>query len=173
MKRLLAVTVMVFALSVFIFPLAGAEYKGDTIDKIRLIDADIPQGFVYGSVPPFAKKVLKGNPWKMDREAIKRLAGKIYPDGNYMKIEDIHVSILARNSTPYGDDIVCYIIVYKNISESKPEIKKIMDYAGFNRDRVIVLSRENMVVFLHVDDVTDFPLIRDMARKIEDRLNQL
>lgn len=173
MKKLMPVLLTIFTSLFAIFPLAGAEYNGDVIEKIRIINEDIPTGFIYGSIPPFAKKVLKENPWKMDKNAIRKLTDKVYPDGNYSKISDIHISILTRNNTPYGDDVVCYIILFKNISESRSEIKKITDFAGFNKDRVIVITRDNMVVFLHVDDVADFPLIRKIAAKIQDRLNQL
>jgi hypothetical protein len=86
-------------------------------------------------------------------------------------VSAIHVTILARNNTPYGDDIVCYIIVFNDSSEAKAELKKLADFAGYNSDRVIVLARENMAVFLHVDDADDLPLIRDIAGKLEERLN--
>ena len=32
---------------------------------------------MYGMIPDFAKKILKGNPWNMDRAAIKKLSDKL------------------------------------------------------------------------------------------------
>ncbi len=171
-KRVLPIisTMLVFF---FLMPLAGAEYKGTIIDQIRLAVGDIPQGFVYGNIPPFAQRVLRENPWKFDRAAIKRLTREIYPDGDPGRVSDIHMTILTRPATPFGDDIVCYIIVYNDMASAKNEIKKITDFVGYNSDRAIVSVRENVVVFLHVDDVDDFPVIREMMEKIGGRLDNL
>lgn len=172
MKKLVILLFLTAVSVVFLSPLAGAQYTGGIVEKIRLSSGDIPQGFAYGNIPPFAKKILKENPWSMDKSAIRALTSRIYPGGESARVSAIHVTILARNYTPYGDDIVCYIIVFNDSSEAKAELKKLTDFAGFNSDRVIVLSRENMAVFLHVDDADDFPLIRDMAGKLEERLNK-
>ena len=91
--------------------------SADGKNKIKLLKSDIPDGFIYGSVPEFAKKVLKNNPWEMDKNAIRKLADMIYPGGDYSRISGIHVSILAKQERPYGDDIVCYIIYYKDFVE--------------------------------------------------------
>ncbi|HSV96651.1 MAG TPA: hypothetical protein VLM75_06920 [Spirochaetota bacterium] len=171
-KRALPVVSSILML-LLIMPLAGAEYKGTIIDQIRLAVNDIPQGLVYGSIPPFAQRVLRENPWKFDRAAIKRLTKEIYPDGDPDRVADIHMTILTRPATPFGDDIVCYIIVYNNMTSAKNEIKKITDFVGYNSDRAIVSVRENIVVFLHADDIDDFPVIREMMKKIGERLDNL
>jgi hypothetical protein len=171
MKKYLTLFISVVCAVLFIFPLAGAEFKGDVIDRIKLSGDDIPQGFTYGNLPPFARKVLKENPWKMDRGAIKTLAPKIYPGGDGSKISAMYVAILARTERPFGDDMVCYIIIYNDTRTAADEIKKLSDFVRYNNDRAIVLSRENMAVFLHVDDITNFPLLGAMASRIEARLD--
>lgn len=173
MKNRVLPAVSILLMLLFILPLAGAEYKGTIIDQIRLAGADIPQGFVYGNIPPFAKRVLRENPWKFDRAAINRLTREIYPDGDPGKVADIHMTILTRPATPFGDDIVCYIIVYNDMSSAKNEIKKITDYVGFNSDRAVFSVRENVVVFMHADDIDDFPVVREMMKKLGERLDNL
>ena len=128
---------------------------------------------MYGLIPEFAKKLLKSNPWYMDNTAIKKLSDKIYPGGNYTRITSIHVTIIAKNETPHGDDIVCYIIQYKDMGSAKEEIRKIAEYIGYNRDRAILNVKDNIVVFLHVDDTNNFHYIQEMDRKIKDRMNNL
>ncbi len=145
----------------------GQSAKG--INKIKFLKSDIPDGFIYGSVPQYAKKVLKKNPWEMDGTAIKKLANRIYPGGDYSKISGIHVSILAKQNRPFGDDIVCYIIYYRDMISAKGEIRKIKEFAGYNQDRVIVHTKDNCVIYLHVDDAKDFPLIFKMGEKIKER----
>jgi len=171
MKRFLTVFMLICVSIFLVLPLEGAEYKGDIIDRIKLNQNDLPSGFTFGSVPPNAKKVIKENPWKMDKEAIKRLASHIYPGGDPLKIANIHITIMTHPTTPYGDDMVCYIIVYNDNSSAKGEMKKLVEFAGFNSDRVIVLSRENMAIYLHVDDTKNFPLLKDIALKLEGRID--
>lgn len=170
-RALPAITIMLSLF--FILPLAGAEYRGNIIDQIRLAENEIPQGFVYGNIPPFAKRVLRENPWKFDRAAINRLTREIYPDGDAGKVADIHMTILTRPVTPFGDDIVCYIIVYSSMATARNEIKKITDFVGYNSDRAIVSIRENVVVFMHADNINDFPLVRDIMKKLGERLDNL
>jgi hypothetical protein len=60
----------------------------------------------------------------MDRPAIKKLTARIYPGGDYNRIRGMHMTIMSRKKNPYGDDIVCYIILYKDASSAKEELKK-------------------------------------------------
>ncbi|MCP4761360.1 MAG: hypothetical protein GY870_06235 [archaeon] len=147
-----------------------ASNGSNVINKIKLIKSDIPDGFIYGKIPKFAKKVLKENPWEMDKDAIKKLAEKVYPGGDYSKISGMYVGILAKKDTPFGDDIVCYIILYRDSASAKGEIKKIREFAGFNGDRVIVETKNNLAVYLHVDDTKYFHLIEKINTKIKERL---
>lgn len=159
---------------VFALPLNGiSDYGVDIIKQIRLSDSDIPEGYTYGKVPTFARKTLKGNPWMMDDNAIKRLTKRIYPEGNYTKVLKIHVTILADKETPYGDDIVCYIILFKDSHSAKGEIRKITRFIEFNRHRAVMVKRMNLVVFYHVDDTKDFHHIRRFAAKLESALKTL
>ena len=151
----------------------SSQLKVDTIDAIKITPSDIPQGFMYGKVPAPYQKTLKDNPWMMDRAAIKRLADKIYPGGDFNKIAGIHVSILANKKTPLGDDIVCYMILYNNIKSAQDEIKKMNEFVGYNRDRALILTKENLAVIFFVDDIDNFHYIQDLARMIEDRMKNI
>jgi hypothetical protein len=151
----------------------GATSGNDLFDKVKLLNTDIPDGFIYGIVPKYAKDMIKDNPWELDQAAIKKLADQIYPGGDYSKISGIHVSILAKKSAPFGDDIVCYIILFKDAKAANDEIKKMSEFAGFNQDRVIIETKNNLAVYLHVDDVRDYPLIRAISEKIRERLKNI
>jgi hypothetical protein len=162
------------SLLIFALPINGiSEYDVDIINKIRLSDSDIPEGYMYGKIPTFARDVLKGNPWMMDDNAIKRLTKRIYPEGNYNRVLKIHITILAGKETPYGDDIVCYIILYKDSHAARDELKKISRFVEFNKDRAILVKKMNLVVFFHVDDTKDFHHIRKIANRLEDTLKSL
>jgi len=164
--------VSIISILAICFSTGMAKYGTDIVSKIKPIKDDIPAGFTYGKIPIFAKKVLKDNPWMMDKNAIKKLADKIYPDGNYNKISGIHVTIMTRHNNPFGDDIVCYIILYNNISSARAEIEKMTKFAEFNQDRVIVLAQDNVAVYLHVDDVDNFHFIKQIANHIEERISK-
>ncbi len=173
MKRVLSSSAFIVVL-ILAVPLSGlSEYGVDVFEKVRLMEQDIPEGYIFGKIPPFARKVLKGNPWMMDSQAIQRLTKMIYPDGNYAMIKSIHVTILADKKTPFGDDIVCYIILYHNSHTAKDEIKKIAQYVDFNSDRAVLIMKMNLVVFFHVDAVKDFHHIKGYAQKIESVLKNL
>ncbi len=130
---------------------------------------DIPQGFMYGIIPDTYKTTLKSNPWEFDGAAIQKLAGKIYPGGDFKQIAGIHVTIIARKETPHRDDIVCYIIQYKDNIAARDEIKKISEYAGYNQDRALLHVKNNMVIFLFVDNVNNFQVLQELDKKITDR----
>lgn len=156
---------------VFISELPGITQHGNEIfNRIKLTDSDIPDGFMYGQIPDFASNVLKQNPWEMDREAIQKLSDKIYPGGDYNNISGIYVTILASTATPHGDDIVCYIILYKDSAAAKDELKKISEYVGYNKDRAIINTINNIVVYLHVDDTKNFHYIEKMNGVLKKRL---
>lgn len=148
---------------VFITESPGITRLGNEIfDRIKLTDSDIPKGFTYGQIPEFAVDVFKKNPGEMDKKAIQKIADDIYPGGDYNNIAGIHVTILARTETPHGDDIVCYIILYKDAAAAREELKKITEYVGYNKDRAILHSVDNLVFFLHVDDTKNFHYIEEM-----------
>lgn len=151
--------------------LSAATNQVSLFDKIKISNLDIPSGFMYGKIPDFAQNVLKENPWGLDRPAINRLAKNIYPGGNSVYIKEIHMTILTRTSQPYGDDIVCYMILYRDKSTAKTEISKIQEYVKYNSDRAILKFKDNIAVFIHADDVQDYDLIFQLSKKIEERLN--
>jgi hypothetical protein len=86
---------------------------------------------------------------------------------------NMHVSIITRKSKPFGDDIVCYLILYKDAKAAKEEIKKVTEFTGYNSDRCILLVKENLAAFLFVDDVGNFHHLRDLAVILEERIKNL
>jgi hypothetical protein len=163
-----------FSLILSIIPVSGSpSFKKNIFEKIYPSTADIPEGFMYGKVPRIYQNVLKGNPWQMDSDAIRRLADKVYPGGNYSSINAMHVSIITNKNAPFGDDIVCYLILFNGGDAAKNEIKKINQFASYNTDRVIVITKDNLAVFLLVDEVDNFHYIKSLATMIEERVNQL
>lgn len=175
MNKKLSITILILlsALTISISTVASGMYKSTDIEKIKIQKQDIPDGFAYGQIPKFAQRVLKGNPWAFDRPAINRLTERIYPGGNSRSIKEIHMSIIARKETPFGDDIVCYIILYKDMSSAKKEISKVSDYVKHNSDRAMYLTQDNLIVFLHADNTDHFSKVRKIADKIQSRLNSL
>ncbi len=173
MKRLFYLFLVSLALVVLPGGYAFPDFNTAKIERIKFTDEDIPSGFVYGKIPRFYKHILKGNPWTMDRTAIQKLASRIYPGGDSSSISTIHMAIVANKKTPFGDDIVCYVFLFRDSSSAKKEIQKINDFTKYNSDRAIVLSRENMAVFLHVDDINNFRLIQGIADNFRTRLQTL
>ena len=151
----------------------SSQFKPDAIDAVKLTGNDIPEGFIYGTVPGPYRKTLKDNPWMMDKAAIKRLADKVYPGGDYNKISSMHVSIIANKNTPLGDDIVCYVIIYNSMKAAQDEIRKATEFAGYNRDRVILLTKDNLAIIMFVDDINNYHYLQDLARTIGERLKNL
>ena len=151
----------------------NTQLKPNAIDCVKPLSSDIPEGFMYGTIPPPYRATLKDNPWMMDRAAIKRLADKIYPGGDYTKISGMHVSIIAEKGKPYGDDIVCYVILFNGMKAAHDQIKKMTEFAGFNRDRVLLLTRDNLAVIMFVDNFENFHYIQDLAERISGRMKDL
>jgi hypothetical protein len=150
-----------------------SQFKSDAIDIVKLAPGDIPEGFMYGTIPGPYRKTLKENPWMMDKAAIKRLADKVYPGGDYSKISNMHVSIIANEKTPLGDDIVCYVILFTNMKAANDEIKKMTEFTGYNRDRVLLLTKDNLAVIIFADDIENYHYIQDLAKILGDRLKSL
>ncbi len=169
--RKIVVGIVIFGCICAVFASVGAsQLTPDAIDLVKPTDGDIPEGFMYGKVPGVYQKTLKGNPWMMDRAAIKRLADKIYPGGDHNRIAAMHVTIIADKKRPFNDDIVCYVILYHNKKVAQEELKKFSAYAGYNGDRTILLNRENLAVFIFVDDIANYHYLQEMARTIEERM---
>ena len=143
------------------------------VETIRLSDSDIPEGYRYGIIPDFASGLLKSNPWMLDPAAKKKLAHRIYPGAEYTRISSIHMTILAANSNPYGDDIVCYIFMFNDEKSTKEEMIKLNEYTGYNSDRSIVLEKGNIAVFLFVDNVKDYPHIQVISESIKRKMDSI
>jgi hypothetical protein len=172
MKKTILVFIFMFGIISLSYGVTtGENYDETIIESLKLADSDIPDGFIYGKIPDFAKTVLKENPWNMDRTAINRLAKNIYPDGNSNSIKALHVSILARKNIPYGDDIVYYVLVFNDSTSANKEITKLNEYTKFNKDRAVVVSKDNVAVFIHVDDAEDFNYLYNFAKKAKTTLD--
>ncbi len=171
MKKIISFTC--FIISMVIIAQAGTVSNSELINKIKVSDRELPEGFIFGKVPGFAKKVLKENPWILDKGAIKKMAGRIYPDGDFNNISDIHMTIMSKKGNPFKDDMVCYVIFYKNNSAAQKELKKITSYAEYNRDRVILMVKKTIAVYLLADDVDNFAYLKTIAGNLKSRLDEI
>jgi hypothetical protein len=149
----------------------AGSFEVNPIETLKIKESDIPDGFAYGLIPDFARKTLLANPWLMDKAAITRLTKNIYPKGDAAAVKNMHMSILAKKERPYNDDIVCYIIVYKDSIIGKKEMEKLSEFSKFNSDRTIVLQRGTTAIFLIVDDVRNYKYISELREKMEERFN--
>ena len=149
---------------------ATSIYSSAVIDKIKLTKDEIPAGYIFGQVPEKAKGVLKDNPWDFDQDAMKNFTNRIYPGADYRNISDIHMTIIANKDNPVGDDIGCYIIIYKNAKAAKDEFTKLNKFINDNSDRGIVIEKNNIAVYLYVNDVNNYDHIRRLSEIIKKKL---
>lgn len=171
MNKKIAMTILFVTLfSAIIYAFADTE---PLFNKIKITDSDIPAGFMYGKIPGFAQNILKNNPWVFDKNAVNKLARNIYPGSNSSYIKSIHMTILTRSDQPYGDDIVCYMIIFRDNVKAKKEISKIKDYVKYNSDRAILKYKENIAILIHADDASDYNLISKISKTIDERLNSV
>ena len=148
-------------------------YSNSVIDIVKLNESDIPEGYRYGIIPGFAKNMLKDNPWNLDQNALSRFAPRIYPGADSRSMAHVHMTIVASEKNPYDDDIVCYIFLYKDKKSAEMEIAKLTEFVGYNSDRGIVLSRENLAVYLLVDHINEYKHIDAISRNIQTRMDSL
>ncbi len=170
-KVLFLSTITIF---IFIF-IAGTRsmYSSSVIDKVKPGNEDIPKGFVIGQIPGFAKNLLKSNPWNFDNDAIKKMTGRIYPGGEYTRISDIHMTILAKEKNPYRDDIVCYVMIFRDKKSAEGELAKLSEYVNNNRDRSILLEKENLAIYLCVDEVENYQYIKSISDNLQKKIDTL
>ena len=171
MKKTLFLSIFITIICVGIS--ASANYSKDDMLKVMITEKDIPAGFIIGKLPEKAKEVLKDNPWYFDNAAIKRLAGNIYPDGDYKKIAAIHMTILADEKKPYKDNMVCWVILYKDGKTTKEELAKLRRYADFNNDKSILIHKNNMVIFMYSNDADEFHYVQDIAAEIQAKIKTM
>lgn len=162
---------LVFVLSAALTAVYAADiYKTEDLTGLAITEKDIPEGFVMCRIPSQVKNTLKDNPWMMDDSAVKKLTKHIYPDGNSAAVRNIHMTILAEAKKPWNDNIVCYMILYKNGQYAKDENAKLKKYVDYNSDRAILLTKDNLSIFLHSDDTQDFHYIEDLASVLKSRM---
>jgi len=173
MKKIPLLTIFVITFVTVFISSASTMYSSSIIEKIKPTTAEIPEGYMFGQVPGFAQTLLKTNPWNLDQAAIKKLTNRIYPGGEYTKVSDLHMTIITNRKNPYGDDIVCYIFIFKNEKSAQEELIKINEHVGYNSDRSIIIEKKNLAVYLCVDSVKDFEHIKEMSEVIKKRLETL
>ncbi|MCX8124171.1 MAG: hypothetical protein N3F66_08410 [Spirochaetes bacterium] len=151
----------------------GMVYSEDKslFARLAIAPEDVPQGFVFGKIPNFAKKVFTGNPCVVNPDGIRFLASKLYPDGNSANIKSMYVAIMAAEARPYGDDLVYYVLVFKDSKAATVEIKKLQDYYQFNKDRIVLITKDTIALLLFADDVDNYKYIAQLGEKLQARLN--
>jgi hypothetical protein len=63
------------------------------------------------------------------------------------------------------------MLVFRDSTSARREIAKLNEYAGYNRDRALVISRDNLAVFMHVDSVENFHYLTALSGIIQARLD--
>ncbi len=170
LRHLLIISII----SIFFFlNSSSAMYSNSVIDIIRPTESDIPEGYRFGIIPDFAKNMLKENPWSLDENALGRFAHRIYPDADNNRMSAVHMTIIANEKNPYDDDIVCYIFLYKDKKSAESEINKLTKFVENNNDRGLVLSRENLAVYLLVDHIKEYRHIENISKNIQKRMDTL
>lgn len=151
----------------------GMVYSDDNslFSTLAIAPEDVPQGFVFGKIPDFAKKVFTGNPCIVNSDGIRFLASRLYPEGNAANIKGMYVAIMAAESRPYGDDIVYYLLVFKDSKAASVEIKKLKDYYEYNKDRIVLITKDNIALLLFADDVDNYKYIAELGQKLQGKLN--
>ncbi len=173
MKKIRTLLILSFLAICFFLSSSAAMYSNSVIDIIKLNDSDIPEGYRFGIIPGFAKNMLKDNPWNLDQNALSRFAPRIYPDADSRSMAHVHMTIIASEKNPYDDDIVCYIFLYKDKKSAESEIEKLTKFVEYNNDRGIVLSKENLAVYLLVDHTKEYRHIENISRNIQKKLDTL
>ena len=165
--------IFIIIITILLIGNTTSMYSTTTIEKIKLTIDELPEGYMFGQVPEFAKGLLKNNPWNLDQDAIKKLTNRIYPGGEHSKVSDIHMTIIADKKNPFGDDIGCYIIIYKNTKSAKEELTKLNEFVRYNSDRAVIIEKNNLVVYLYVDDVKNYEHIEKLSGIIKKKLEAL
>lgn len=173
MKKIRTLTILLFLSICFFLSTSSAMYSNSVIDIVKLNDSDIPEGYRYGLIPDFAKDMLKDNPWNLDQNALKRFAPRIYPGADSRSITHVHMTIIASEKNLYDDDIVCYIFLYNDKKSAEQEIEKLTNFVGYNSDRGIVLSKDNLAVYLLVDHIKEYRHIDTISKNIQKRIDSL
>ena len=173
MKKTRTLIILSFFSICFFLSSSAAMYSNSVIDIVKLNDSDIPEGYRYGIIPGFAKEMLKDNPWNLDQNALSRFAPRIYPGADSRSMANVHMTIIASEKNPYDDDIVCYIFLYKDKKSAEQEIEKLTKFVEYNSDRGIVLSKENLAVYLLVDHIKEYKHIDAISRNIQKRIDSL
>ena len=172
MKKQIIMTINVFILIFFAFSsyTITGDASSEIFEKVKISQTDIPDGFTFGKIPNFAKSVILNNPWDMNRAAINKLTDHIYPNADASSVKEIYMSILAKKEKPYGDDLVCYAILFKDANSSKKELLKIEDFEKSNKDRVITITKANLAIVLLADETDNYAHIQKIANMIEEKI---
>ncbi len=151
----------------------GMVYSDDNslFTRLAIAPEDVPQGFVFGKIPNFAKKIFSSNPCIVNQEGIRFLASKLYPDGNAANIKGMYVAIMATEAKPYGDDLMYYVLIFKDSKAASVEIKKLEEFYQYNKDRLLLITKDTIALLLFADDVDNYKYVAALGEKLQARLN--
>ena len=151
----------------------GMVYPDDTttFNTLRISAEDIPAGFVFGKIPQFAKKIFPENPCIVTTEGIQFLANKLYPDGNPYNIKNMYVAIMSESTKPFGDDLVCYVLMFKDQPSASTEIKKIQEFHQYNKDRIVLIIKRQIAIMLFADDINNYKYVAELGNKLSSKLD--
>jgi len=173
MKKSSLKSIFLLVITAFLIGNTTSMYSSSVIEKIKLTADDIPAGYMFGQVPKFALGILKDNPWKFDQDAIKRFTNRIYPGADPRNVSDIHMTLITNKDNPFGDDIGCYIIIYKNAKAAKDEFTKLNEFIRYNSDRGIVIEKNNLAVYMYVNEIKNYDHMQRLSEIIKKKLETM
>ncbi len=147
-----------------------AKKPKNKIQSLILQSKDLPEGMVLGKIPKSARKLIKRNPWILDRASIKKFSRAIYSGANYYAISRMAMVILTSEQRPYDDDVVYYVFEYKTESIAKRESQKIADVKKYNPRRAEFLHSERFVILVFCDNEELFPQLQEVTRMLKQKL---
>ena len=109
--------------------------------------------------------VFEGNDKDYLKHLVKECQQKKYPAGPVLN-EFVFLSVLNRRLH------INLLYLQKSNPVSK-EIDKLKKFVGYNNDRGIVLSRDNLAVYLLIDNINEYRHMENISRSIQKRIDAL
>jgi hypothetical protein len=83
----------------------------------------------------------------------------------------MYVAIMSESSRPFGDDIVCYVLMFKDQTSASSEIKKIQEFYQYNKDRIVLIIKGQIAIMLFADDINNYKYIAELGNKLSSKLD--
>ncbi len=147
-----------------------ASTEGFAQDSFILKTEEIPAGMQFGRIPPQMKRLIKENPWVVDRGSIPALSKAIYENPAHWTIRKMVMVILATRINPYQDDIVYYGFVYRDKQTAEREYQKLARVQQLNASRSLLLRGEKSVILLFSDREDLFPQLMALRNTLQAKL---